>query len=156
MRPKTPKQPRRLDLGRSPRIVTKNHIRDIQGLPCLLTGMEGQTHAAHIRYGDARYEKRETGGGERPSDRWTVPLCQNLHTRLPGAQHNHNEREWWKYFDTDPVRVANLLWSYRSNIEAMLEVVAAFQPRSELTRLRLTRALNGHKITVTEGKKYVE
>ncbi len=156
MRPKVPKQPKRLELGRRARVKVSKHLDDIRTLPCLLTGLEGSTHAAHLRYGDTRYDKRETGMGERPDDRWAVPLCQDLHTMLPGAQHNHSERAWWKYFDVDPVRVAHLLWSYRSNVPAMIEVCSAFRPMKELARLRLTRVLNGHQINVTEGHHHVE
>jgi hypothetical protein len=39
--------------------------------------------------------KELTGKGERPHDRYTVPLCPYHHRIGVDCQHNSNEREWW-------------------------------------------------------------
>jgi len=46
-----------------PRIHDDNYLDFIRGLPSCLTG-ERPVDAAHVRYGDLAYAKRETGGGE--------------------------------------------------------------------------------------------
>jgi hypothetical protein len=39
-----------------------------------------------------QYDKRHVGLGEKPDDRWAVPLTHECHM----AQHNHgNEISWW-------------------------------------------------------------
>ena len=130
-------------MGRSKRQEAPAHLSRIRALPCLLTGFTIYVHAAHVRYGDPAYDKRPTGMGEKPHDKWTVPLVQDLHVMLPGAQHNHNEADWWRYFNTDPLRVASLLWKYTDNPLGMYEIVTAFRPDDPTTKHRITMALQG-------------
>jgi hypothetical protein len=143
VRPKAPAQPRNLDLGRNPREKDEKHLNKIRQLPCLLTGFTYNVHAAHVRYADPERGKRQVGMGEKPDDKWAVPLVQDLHVLQPGAQHNHNERDWWEYFGTDPLRVAELLWKYNHDPQAMYEVVTAFRPEDATTKHRIEMALQG-------------
>ena len=94
-----------------PRAAATSHLEWIRSLPCVVTGRYGNIHAAHIRYGDAIYGKRPSGTGEKPDDKWTVPLHGDMHTDGPEAQHGENERAWWASRGIDPLRVAAALWA---------------------------------------------
>ena len=68
---------------RSPRIEEPDYLDWIRKLPCLVCLRPsdpylGRTHPAHIRYNDARFGAF-TGGGERPDDRFSLPLCVKHH-----------------------------------------------------------------------------
>ena len=59
----------------------------ITGWPC-----SGRIDPAHIRYSDARAGKTNPGAGNKPDDKWCLPVCRTHHD----AQHNHgNEQKWW-------------------------------------------------------------
>ena len=57
-----------------PRQHANKHLEWIRTLPCIVTGRRDGIQAAHIRYADPRYAKRAVGTGEKPDDKWTVPL----------------------------------------------------------------------------------
>jgi hypothetical protein len=89
-----------------PRAHDKDHLDFIRGLPCLCCGKR-PVEAAHVRYADWRYGKREVGGAEKPDDKWTVPLCPEDHR----AQHDRgDERTWWAEKGIDPLLIATLLF----------------------------------------------
>lgn len=56
-----------------------------------------------------RYGKRPAGAGEKPSDRWTLPLCPVHHRLGQNAQHNSGEREWWLAQGYDPLAICKAL-----------------------------------------------
>lgn len=91
---------------RRPRITDEQHLKWIRTLPCLITGAR-PVDPAHIRFAAPAYGKRETGGGEKSSDRWVVPLCRDKHDE----QHKMDERAFWARYAIDPCRVALALWS---------------------------------------------
>ena len=99
---------------RQPRQRDERHIRFIRSLPCLTSGRTESVDAAHVRYGNAELGKRPTGKGERPDDRWTVPLSRDQHA----DQHRHGEREWWARQGIDPLKVARDLYSVSGDTEA--------------------------------------
>jgi hypothetical protein len=66
-------------------IRSKKHLKFIASLPCLTTGLEGSTQAAHIRSG--LYAM-----GMKPDDSLTVPLSWMQHA----LQHNGAEKDYWK------------------------------------------------------------
>jgi hypothetical protein len=84
-----------------PREEDGTHLKWLRTLPCVISG-ERPVDAAHIRYADPIYGKRETGKGEKPSDKWTVPLARRFHD----AQHGQAEREFWARHGLDPLRIA--------------------------------------------------
>ena len=84
-----------------PRDEDKLHLDWIRTLPCVITG-ERPVDAAHIRYADRAYGKRETGKSEKPDDRWTLPLCRRKHDE----QHTMDERIFWARHGLDPLRIA--------------------------------------------------
>ena len=97
---------------RRPRVKDAEHLAWIRTLPCLVTGRRDGTEAAHIRYSDPRFAKRQVGVGEKPSDCWTVPLHHEMHRTGPDAQHSSNERAWWRARGIDPVAVAAALYTH--------------------------------------------
>lgn len=54
--------------------------------------------------------KRSTGIGERPDDRWCVPLCPGCHLDDDRAQHKIGEQVFWAETDLDPFEIAEGLW----------------------------------------------
>jgi hypothetical protein len=134
MRPKAPNHKRMKPSGKSP-----THLDLIRQLPCLLSGRPAE--AAHIRYADAKHGKAETGVGRKPDDRWTVPLCPELHRLLKGCQHDSDERAWWQQFGVDPLDVAGRLWG-RSRLN-MERVITMRQPWDEKTKAKIRAILKG-------------
>ena len=92
--------------ARKPRQKDEAYLRLIRQLPCLVSGRPAPSEAAHIRFAAPLYGKRETGAGEKPDDRWTVPLSAEMHRLGNLAQHNSGERGWWEQARIDPVLVA--------------------------------------------------
>jgi len=95
-----------------PRIENERHLAWIRTLPCLITGRT-PVEAAHIRYADPAYGKRDVGTAEKPDDRWTVPLAPVVHRE----QHSGSEREFWKRHGIDPCRVALALYAVSGDDE---------------------------------------
>lgn len=89
------------------RVETPRFLRFLRNKPCLLCHWSGPVDAAHIRFSDFRYGKRETGMGEKTDDRWAVPLCRQCHT----AQHNEDERTFWNNHKIDITTKATEYWS---------------------------------------------
>lgn len=85
-----------------PRVEDAAHLKWIRTLRCCLCGAPGPD-AAHIRSASALYGKRETGGSEKPSDKWTVPLCRTHHDEQHAAG---NELVWWASKNVDPFGLA--------------------------------------------------
>lgn len=94
------------------RVHDERHLAFIRRLPCLICKSENRSHAAHVRYGEMEYGKRQVGMQEKPDDRWTVPLCEEHHLTGDKAQHKSNEREWWERHGKDPLVIAALLYSH--------------------------------------------
>lgn len=104
---------------RQPRIEDANHLKWIRTLPCLISGTWPDIHAAHIRYGDARYDKRATGLGEKPDDRWVVPLSAIIHMN----QHTEGEKNWWWAMGIDPLKYALELYKISGNTAAAEKIM---------------------------------
>ena len=64
---------------------------------------ERRVICAHLRMPSAEHGKRETGGAEKPSDRWCTPLCDDHHRdNSPIGQHRIGERKFWENLKVDP------------------------------------------------------
>lgn len=87
-----------------PRVETPDHLDFIRSLGCVFCGKPSQ--AAHVRYGDLSLGKPDTGAGNKPSDKYTVPLCDDHHR----SQHQISERRWWRDRGVNPVILSALLW----------------------------------------------
>src|ERR1700691_4860686 len=86
---------------RQPRVRDEKHLDFIRSLPCCICGAI-DTEAAHIRTASLENGKLHTGMSEKPSDKWTVPLC-NAHHR---EQHSGNELKFWARHGIDPFMLA--------------------------------------------------
>lgn len=99
------------------------HLKFIRALPCVVTGAYG-VEAAHIRFSDTAYGKRECGKAEKPDDRWTVPLSPEEHRK----QHSMNEIAYWKSVGIDPLQVASALHHASGDTDMALAVIRSNQP----------------------------
>lgn len=106
---------------RDPRQHDDAHLGFIRQLPCLICGNNIGTEAAHLRRSDLRAGKRHSGIGERPHDRWTLPLCGRCH-RL---QHDQGEDRFWDHAMIDPTFVCLALWSVSGDCQAGEEIIRA-------------------------------
>ncbi len=95
-----------MNFVKRPRIKDDRHLAFIRQLPCVCCGDNTTTEAAHIRTGDLTYGKRHTGGAEKPSDQWTVPLCGKHHRE----QHSASETDFWESQGINPYVVAMSLY----------------------------------------------
>jgi hypothetical protein len=100
---------------------SKRHLDYVRSLPCVICGDPVHTQAAHVRFADPRAAKDITGMGTKPSDEWTVPLCNRHHEE----QHRGGEREFWRRHGIDPVFVAMALSRESGNYEAGCKIVAS-------------------------------
>lgn len=110
---------------RRPRITSPRHLVWLRSLHCVIRGPGHEAEVAHIRYADARFDKRQTGMGERPSDQWSVPLSPEMHRLGAQSQHTMNERRFWERHSVDPVIVAAALWINTGDTDAAERILAA-------------------------------
>lgn len=118
---------------RRPRVHADDYLRWIRTLPCVLTGTRG-VEAAHIRTAAPEHGKRSVGAGEKPDDRWALPLAPGKHRE----QHTMNEMDFWLRHAIDPFRLALALWGAQFDDEAAEEI---------LTRARQTAATMSPRTT---------
>jgi len=105
-----PRAPTAFSIGagkkqKSARVHDDAHLRWLRTLPCIVSGKR-PVEAAHIRFGSLAYGKFPTGGGEKPSDKWAVPLHPDLHRE----QHSGNEELFWAKRGLDPLAIASALF----------------------------------------------
>lgn len=82
---------------RKPREQDAAFLAYVRSLPCTICRRPG-CDAAHIRAAAPQYGKRYTGKGEKPSDKWAVPLCRDHHRE----QHDRgDELAWWASYGID-------------------------------------------------------
>jgi hypothetical protein len=74
------------------RVMDDSHRRFIASLPCIVSRVEGQSQAAHLRFASSAYGKPITGGSQKADDCWTLPLSAALHDEQHRAG---NEIAWW-------------------------------------------------------------
>lgn len=105
-----------------PRIKDEKHLAFIRQLPCAVCANNIQTEAAHLRAGDEFYGKRPTGMGEKPDDKWTLPLCWEHHQ---GDQHRGNEMAFWRRHGINPFVLALTLYAHSGDHELADQVLSA-------------------------------
>jgi hypothetical protein len=84
---------------RQPREKDDVYLAWLRTQPCCICGDNTSTEAAHLRIGSVNDGKRETGMGEKPSDKWALPLCSRHHR----MQHSMREDTFWQIHGLDPV-----------------------------------------------------
>jgi hypothetical protein len=90
---------------RQPRKTDPRFLAWIRTLPCLLCGDNTTVEAAHVRMSEPRLGKRQTGKGEKPDDRWVLPLCHAHHD----MQHLKGEKIFWLVHDVNPLAASLVL-----------------------------------------------
>jgi len=90
-----------------PRVQDQEHLKFIRSLRCCVCG-NPNAEAAHIRSANPIYGKRETGGAEKASDKWTTPLCRTHHNEQHAAG---KELTWWASKRIDPFGLALALFA---------------------------------------------
>ncbi len=107
---------------REPRILDPKYLVLIRQMPCTIRPCQRHPiEAAHIRFGRLDV-KRSTGFGERPSDRWALPLCW-WHHRF---QHRNGEQQWWSDRGIDPIELAQRVYAAyeaQHTLDAMLDAM---------------------------------
>jgi hypothetical protein len=99
-------------------------------MPCLVCGYP-RSDPAHLRTGSRKYGKRQCGLGEKPDDKWTLPLCRKDHT---DQHHRGDELAWWASKGIpDPFAVATALYATRP---PELRPLPAPAPRARKVRPR--------------------
>ena len=110
---------------RQPREHNEKHLKFIRQLPCVVCQNNIQTEAAHVRFSCLEVGKRKVGIGEKPDDKWTVPLCVDHHR----MQHAWGEKNFWEVTGKNPIEIAQQLWKHSGNHEAGLRIAQRqYQP----------------------------
>ena len=98
----------------------EGHLAFVRKLPSPISG-QTPCDPAHIRAGSPLHNKKRTGGAQKPSDCWIVPLTRQEHD----AQHAHgDELEWWRLQGIDPFELAIKLYEVSGDIPAGLAVIS--------------------------------
>jgi hypothetical protein len=74
------------------------------------------------------------GTGYKPSDRYTVPLCERCHKTGPKAQHRVGELTFWAALGIDPLNVALRLWTISGDVPAGERIVFRARQGIELQK----------------------
>ena len=94
---------------RQPRQKDEKFLRFLRQQRCCVCSHAPPVHAAHIRMGSIEHNKRPTGMGERPDDRWSLPVCVVCHLDGNGSIHRMGEEAFWAN-KTDPFQLAIALY----------------------------------------------
>lgn len=127
---------------REPRVEDPAHLAYLRTLPCLVCG-RGPSDPAHIRAPAPHYGKRYTGKGEKPDDKWVLPLCRHHHD----AQHRESELGWWAGMGiADPFAVAVALYASRPGASTPRR-----EPKRHIVKTRV-RKPKGQRRPVPQGR----
>lgn len=105
---------------RQPRERDNKHLAFIRRLPCAACGAPAPSDAAHLRAANHAMGKRYTGKAEKPSDKWTTPLCRDCHTH----QHSGAELAFWSGLGIDPFTLCQRLYAASGDEESALSILA--------------------------------
>lgn len=94
------------------------HLALVRKLPCAMCGGE-PCDAAHVRAPSAAHGKRATPIGQKPDDRWALPLCRKHHD----AQHRLPEIRFWWDAQISPVKLCMDLYRVSGNLDEMRAVI---------------------------------
>lgn len=112
------KEPRRHDSG---------YLAALRKMPCCCgCGRPAPSDAAHIRAASLAYGKRSVGFGEKPHDRWALPLNRLCHQ----AQHAYgSELLWWRDKGIEPFKLAARLYSQYGSAQEATRKRRTIRPR---------------------------
>lgn len=106
IRPATAFSVGRPSVKRRPRDRNNDHLAFVRRLGCVVCGTHANVEAAHVRMAFPLLGKRETGKGEKPDDRWSLPLCKRHHEH----QHIDGEQDFWSRVNVNPCDLALAIW----------------------------------------------
>jgi hypothetical protein len=110
-----------LNIRKRPRIENRNHLAFIRKLPCVVCLTRRNVEAAHVRMGSPLYGKRPAGMGEKPDDKFSLPLCARHHDE----QHAMNEAAFWMALAIDPLQLALSLFDSTGDEERAEQIIRA-------------------------------
>jgi hypothetical protein len=117
---------------RKPRERNEQHLKFIRSLRCCVCGAPNP-HPAHIRAASPLHGKRETGGSEKASDKWTTPLCRTHHDEQHAAAERSEgagaELTWWARKGIDPFGLALALFDASGDDEIADGILSAHLAR---------------------------
>ena len=119
---------------RLPRIECPAFLAFVRRQPCCACGAINPIQAAHIRMANIGIGKRETGIGEKASDRWVVPLCVGCHLGESDSLHRTGERAYWERIGLDPFRIASKLYADFLAVQVVKSTCAP--EKSRTTKIR--------------------
>lgn len=103
-------------IEKDPRVRDTAFMGFVAGLPCIACMVRGVhkrgVHVAHLRGGSREHDKRPTGMGEKPSDRWTTPLCPFHHIQGGKRSQHHfpgGEEAFWAAICINPFDLCQAL-----------------------------------------------
>jgi hypothetical protein len=139
---------------RDPRLCDRAHLRFVRSQPCCLPFCGRQAEAAHLRMGNLAIGKEPAGKGEKPHDRYTVPICPYHHRTGIDCQHNNNECDWWQRTGLNPWAIAEMLWVASGGAARALEPrpvakphkIRARKPRELRAKIRGGRKLQSNPV----------
>lgn len=117
---------------RQPRHRDDRHLAFVRASGCVVCpkGVNRPIEAAHIRMACIAIGKPATGMQEKPSDCWTVGLCDYHHRTGILAQHKMSEHEFWfEIHGVNPFEVAARLWIESGGAARAIEPQPAKRPR---------------------------
>lgn len=133
---------------RGPRQEDRAHLAFIRTRPCCIKHCNRQAEAAHIRMACLAIGKEYTGKGEKPDDKWTVPLCPYHHRIGVASQHSMGEADFWQMVGINPFPIAQDLWRQSGGEERASAPKPAKPPRK--IKARKPRAM---RRKVAAGRK---
>lgn len=127
---------------RQPREECPAFLAFVRRRACCVCGAPAPSQAAHIRTACRTLGKRSTGLGEKPSDRWAVPLCSDCHLDSPQAQHRIGEYRFWTRVGINPFKLALMLYAQfeRRRDRAPAQRVKVVKRATQMARRRLKKA----------------
>src|SRR5262245_15322920 len=110
---------------RSARDTDASYLDLIRQLPCCNCGVEPCGEAAHVRMNNAAFGKRQAVG-QKPDDKWSLPLCAGCHRNDPDSQHRVGEQEFWRRVGIAPLLLCEALQRAAPDLLKMRSVVFRF------------------------------
>ena len=120
---KQPKESKKRKPVKSARDRDDKHLAAVRRCPCIACDTDPARVAAHVRM--SAPGKPVTGIGVKPDDRYTLPLCDDCHTRQPDAQHNVGEVKFWAALGLDPLAICAKLYAASPDVPKMRDFIFA-------------------------------
>lgn len=118
---------------RDPRQRDPAFLAFLRQHPCCVCGKPGPSDPCHIRMANLVLGKRYTGKGEKPHDRYSVPMCRPHHDE----QHSMSESKFWQIVMLNPFKIAHDLYQIGKG------TVTTRKPRARVRIVGSRKIVNG-------------